>query len=143
MDDIRQSVSFNAPIERVWTFLTDSDLIAKWLMPNTFQPRLGHAFDLQGPPGIGSGAPIKAVVTEFAPPDDRKSARLSYTWVLDEPVLHTEVHMALHEAGGVTTLDLVHTGWQALPEEHREVRDRHEGGWIQLLGTGLRTLVES
>ena len=143
MDDIRQSVSFNAPIERVWNFLTDSELIAKWLMPNTFQAELGHVFSMDCPPGIGSGAPIRSVVTELAPPAGAKSARLSYTWEIDQPALHTEVRIELSEAGGVTRLDLVHSGWQDLAPEHEHIHRRHADGWVHLLGQVLRGLVES
>ena len=63
-------------------------------------------------------APIRSVVTELAPPAGGKSARLSYTWEIDEPVLHTEVQMDLKEADGITRLDLVHTGWQQLAPQH-------------------------
>ena len=143
MDDIRQSVSFKAPIERVWVFITDSELIAKWLMPNTFQAELGHVFSMDCPPGIGSGAPIRSVVTELAPPAGRKFARLSYTWEIDEPELSTEVRMELSEADGVTRLDLVHTGWRDLAPQHEHVRQRHDEGWVHLLGQVLRALVES
>ncbi len=143
MDDIRQSVSFKAPIERVWAALTDTEIIAKWLMPNTFQAELGHVFSMDCPPGIGSGAPIRSVVTELDPPAGAKSARLSYTWEIDQPVLHTEVRMELSEADGLTRLDLVHSGWQDLAPEHEHVHRRHADGWVHLLGQALRQLVES
>ncbi len=143
MDDIRQSVSFKAPIERVWAALTDTEIIAKWLMTNTFQAELGHVFSMDCPPGIGSGAPIRSVVTELDPPAGAKSARLSYTWEIDQPVLHTEVRMELSEADGLTRLDLVHSGWQDLAPEHEHVHRRHADGWVHLLGQALRQLVES
>src|SRR5580700_10006978 len=32
------------PPSRVWRALTDPDLLGRWLMPNDFQPRVGHRF---------------------------------------------------------------------------------------------------
>ena len=32
------------PPSRVWLALTDPDLLSRWLMPNDFQPRVGHRF---------------------------------------------------------------------------------------------------
>jgi uncharacterized protein YndB with AHSA1/START domain len=40
---IREVFYPHAP-ERVWRALTDSAVIAKWLMPNTFEPKLGAQF---------------------------------------------------------------------------------------------------
>ena len=48
-----------------------------------------------------------------------------------------------HSSDGVTQLDLVHTGWQELVPEDEHVRQRHDEGWVYLLGTLLRGLVET
>lgn len=32
------------PPETIWRALTQSDLIRRWLMPNDFEPRVGHQF---------------------------------------------------------------------------------------------------
>jgi hypothetical protein len=37
-------VIYPYPVERVWRALTDSRALAKWLLPNDFEPRLGHKF---------------------------------------------------------------------------------------------------
>jgi len=42
------------PPERVWRTLTKSDLIAKWLMPNDFEPVVGYVFTFQTRP-MGAG----------------------------------------------------------------------------------------
>ncbi len=42
--EIRLDIIYPHPPERIWKALTDSRSLAKWLMPNDFQPRLGHRF---------------------------------------------------------------------------------------------------
>ena len=42
------------PPERVWKALTDSRALAGWLMPNDFQPRVGHRFQFRDDPRPGS-----------------------------------------------------------------------------------------
>ena len=38
------------PPGRVWQALTDSALLARWLMPNDFKPVVGHAFTFRTEP---------------------------------------------------------------------------------------------
>ena len=142
MDEIRRSVEFRASIERVWSCLTDPDLIARWLMPNNFQPEVGRAFTMDCPPGIGSGRPVLSVVTELEPPTNQV-ARLAYTWEIDEPPIKTLVEIDLREDGGITRMELVHSGWGALAPEEAGIGERHKLGWDHMLGTALRALVES
>ena len=141
MADIRRTVDFEAPIDRVWAYLTDSDKIAQWMMPNNFLPIDGRAFTMDCPPGIGSGAPVKCVITALEAPADRR-ARLAYSWEIDKPPLTTLLTIDLVERDGVTRLDLVHSGWEPLGPDDGYVRDRHEMGWDQLLEHRLRALLE-
>ena len=73
--------------EKVWRALTDSEVLAKWLMPNNFKPRIGYRFqfqpsrkvtqikpdDSEGEPGGVVGA--RCEVVEMDAP-----FRLAYTW---------------------------------------------------------------
>lgn len=136
MDAIQRSITIGAPIERVWACLTETDKIAAWLMPNTFAAEAGRAFTMDCPPGIGSGAPIQCVVMELRPPSDGR-ARLVYTWEIDEPLIETVLAIDLHEADGVTRLDLVHSGWGALRPEDIHILRRHEEGWDYLIANFL------
>lgn len=75
------------PIERIWSYLTESDLRARWLAAGEMEPRVGGAAEfiwrndeLTDPPGAkpeGFGAEhrMKATVTEYDPP-----RRLAFTW---------------------------------------------------------------
>jgi uncharacterized protein YndB with AHSA1/START domain/HEAT repeat protein len=68
-------VTYPYPVERVWRALTDSRALAKWLMPNDFEPRLGHKFCFVGEPqGVGREV-IECEVIELERP-----CRLGYTW---------------------------------------------------------------
>jgi uncharacterized protein YndB with AHSA1/START domain len=141
MEEIRRNIEFKAPLERVWACLTEPDLIARWLMPNTFEPELDRPFTMDCPPGIGSGRPIESVVTRLEPPDGKR-ARLAYSWEIDQPLIKTLVEIELHEVGNVTRLELVHSGWGELSPRDAYVGERHETGWDHLLGTALRDLLE-
>ena len=41
------------PIERVWRALTDSEAMTDWLMPNDFEPKIGHKFRFHTKPAPG------------------------------------------------------------------------------------------
>ncbi|MCP4305606.1 MAG: SRPBCC domain-containing protein [bacterium] len=140
MDAIRRSITIQAPIDRVWAYLTESDKIAAWLMPNTFSPVAGRSFTMDCPPGIGSGAPVQCEVTELRPPT-RSGARLAYTWTIDQPPTETLLTIDLTRTGDATRLDLEHSGWEQLGPEDSYVRDRHEQGWDMLLNQRLLPLV--
>ena len=66
---------FPHPPEKVWRALTDSSLIAQWLMRNDFEPVTGHAFTLRADPAPNWNGIIDCEVLEVDP-----SKTLSYTW---------------------------------------------------------------
>lgn len=75
------------PIERVWAFLTESDLRRKWLASGEMEMKVGATFELvwrndelndpptKRPPGFDEEHRMQAVITELDPP-----RRLAYTW---------------------------------------------------------------
>jgi uncharacterized protein YndB with AHSA1/START domain len=44
VNTIRLEHVFPHPPARVWRFLTDAELLSRWLMPTDFRPELGAAF---------------------------------------------------------------------------------------------------
>jgi uncharacterized protein YndB with AHSA1/START domain len=42
------------PIEKVWGAPTDAKALSQWLMPNSFEPRVGHEFQFRTKPSQGS-----------------------------------------------------------------------------------------
>ncbi len=89
--------------ERVWLLLTNSRSLAKWLMENDFEPRVGckFCFYSQSLPGIDTS--IKCEVIEVDEP-----LRLVYTWqdcMMSQPSMVT---WTLKAVEGGTQLRLQH-----------------------------------
>jgi uncharacterized protein YndB with AHSA1/START domain len=120
--DLHFEIVYPHPPERVWQALTDSAAIADWLMPNDFEPRVGHKFTFRTHPAPGFNGIIDSEVLEMDPPK-----RLVYTWCNGK--LNTCVTWTLHPTQGGTQLILDHTGFEGLR------------GWMlsNLLGQGWRS----
>lgn len=126
LQDITQTVVYNAPIEKVWNAVSTSEGIAAWFMPNDFQPEVGHDFHLQSPFG-----PSPCKVIQLEPPH-----RLSFTWDTDGWI----VTFLLKEMDGKTEFTLIHGGWKQpdtiLPKANEKasvIRDRMNHGWIRII----------
>ncbi len=114
------------PIERVWAYLTDSDLRRKWLASGEMDLKVGAPFELvwrnneltnppgARPDGFGDEHRMQSRITELDPP-----RRLSFTWGNSgdvtfelEPtghkVLLTVIHRRLPDRG---TMLMVGAGW--------------------------------
>ncbi len=90
--------------EQVWKALTDSDALADWLMPNNFEPRLGHKFQLRMKPAPDFSGVVDCEVLELDPPHS-----LSYSWRTGDQ--NTTVSFKLESVAGGTRLILEHTGF--------------------------------
>ncbi|MBU8878473.1 SRPBCC domain-containing protein [Bacillus sp. FJAT-29790] len=135
LQDIKQTVIFNAPIQKVWDVVSTSEGIASWFMPNDFQPQIGHEFHLQSPFG-----PSPCKVTELDPPN-----KLSFTWDEDGWI----VSFILKELDDRTEFTLIHGGWKnpddILPKANEKssiIRDRMDQGWAGI-NEKLRKVVEN
>lgn len=62
--------------ERVWRALTEPEALARWLMENDFEPRVGHRFQFRTDPAPGFDGVVDCEVLAVEPP-----RFLSYTWV--------------------------------------------------------------
>lgn len=102
------------PPERVWTALTDSALIARWLMRNDFKPEVGHEFTFttEPVPGGGFDGVIRCRVLELDPP-----RRLRIAW--NGGPLESTVTWRLEPEGQGTRLFLDHEGFD--PDDPRQV----------------------
>lgn len=97
LPDIRHTMVFQAPIQKVWEAVSTSEGLAAWFMPNDLQPMVGHEFHLNaGPFGM---SPCKVI--EVDPPH-----RLSFRWGKDWTVT-----FELKELNkGQTEFTLIHSG---------------------------------
>ena len=107
MTEIRKSIHLAAAPERVWDYLTRTDLLAKWFHPAAADLAEGQDYALLD----SAGEPLcTGTVTRMVP---HETLAMSFT---ARPMngLMTEVTWTLTETSGGTQLDLVHTG---LPED--------------------------
>jgi uncharacterized protein YndB with AHSA1/START domain len=118
------------PPERVWRALTDSKALAEWLMPNDFQPKIGHKFQFNVGPQWGWRGFVECEVLEIDEP-----RRLAYSWVGDPKHPVTVVTWILTAVEGGTRLRLEHTGFQGL----RGLMDKFilGSGWKGMLKKSL------
>jgi uncharacterized protein YndB with AHSA1/START domain len=91
---------------QVWSMLTDSAKIERWLMPNDFEPRLGHRFTFRTTPipAANFDGIIRCEVVELEEP-----RRLAYTWTGGG--LTTRVTYRLEPEGDGTRLSFEHSGF--------------------------------
>ncbi|MXN63666.1 ATPase [Stappia sp. GBMRC 2046] len=116
------------PIERVWTYLTESDLRRQWLAAGDMEMKVGAPFELvwrndelTDPPGkrpesFGEEHRLDSRITELDPP-----RKLAFTWgstggvtfeleTIGDKVLLTVTHQRVAER---STLLAVSAGWHA------------------------------
>ena len=95
------------PPELVWRALTTPELLARWLMPNDFQPTVGHEFTFTTDPGPGFDGVIRCRVLEIDPPKT-----MSFTWV-GGPI-DTVVRFQLRPTDAGTHLQMSQHGFKGL-----------------------------
>ncbi len=111
---------------KVWRALTQSHLVAEWLMQNDFVPAVGHRFNLRG----DWGGVLDCEVLEIEP-----ERLLSYTWdyAHDDPNfdLRSVVTFTLAPTPDGTQLRVEQTGFRT---EQKQAFGGARVGWSQFLG---------
>ena len=134
--DIRIVQTYPFPPEQIWRALTDSASLAEWLMPNDFEPRVGHRFQFRSTPMPGWRGFVECEVIEIEAP-----RRLAYTWRGDadwkEPTI---VRWTLEPIAGGTQLLLEHTNLQE--PWGRELQAMLGQGWKKMLEKKLRGVLD-
>src|SRR5215472_16354831 len=123
------------PPAKVWNALTDSQLIARWLMPNDFKLEVGHKFTFQGipMPAAGFGGTGHSEVLEFEP---EKMLRLAWRAAPGDPsTLDSTVTFTLEPEGRGTRLFLAHEGFNPDDQYQAAARRIMGDGWQ---GAGAR-----
>ncbi|THV58163.1 SRPBCC domain-containing protein [Flagellimonas alvinocaridis] len=113
--EIKHRFAFSQPVEIVWEHLTDSELLAQWLMPNDFKPVVGHKFQFGAKPKypLGFDGRIYCEVLEIVP-----YKKLVYSWKgglsKENPSLVSTVTWILTPVDHGTVLELEHEGFKGV-----------------------------
>lgn len=121
---------FAHPIETVWEYFTNADLMGQWLMKNDFLPIVGHEFQFRtgGKPNLNFDGIFYCKVLEIVP-----FKKLSYTWNCGPGEgkidLTSVVVWQLEAKDKGTQVHLEHSGF-----EQPENFDMYKGlnhGWVE------------
>jgi uncharacterized protein YndB with AHSA1/START domain len=128
---VRLERTLAAPVERVWSYLTEPELLATWLARGTLPAAIGEWFSLTL---LANDDAIRATLRACDPPNI-----LAYTWFStahEAPrAEHSIVHFALAPHDDGTRLVLTHAGLRP------EFAGRVGAGWHALLDAlGARVL---
>lgn len=128
------SVDFQlkSSITTVWSALTDSTILEKWIWKNDFKPSVGHTFKFQAEPNEWWDGVVTGEVLVVDEPNT-----LSYTWGTGSEV-HT-VKWTLASTGvGTTQLHLDQTGISERPG----ALEGAKSGQIELVGKLEKVLAD-
>jgi len=121
---IEIEIVYPHPVANLWTALTTQDALAAWLMPNDFEPALGHSFTFQAVSAGGWNGRIDCTVTTLTP-----LQQVAYTWRGDPNPWETLVTFTLEPAENGTRLRLEHSGFEAGGKPGLAARDMMAAGW--------------
>jgi uncharacterized protein YndB with AHSA1/START domain len=125
---IKQSIFYSHAPELVWDYLTKAELMAEWLMPNDFQPVVGHEFKftIKPIPAFEFDGNIYCKVLEIIP-----FKKLSYSWKGgpgDGSVnMDTVVNWTLRKKDNGTELMIEHSGLM----ENVSIYEAMTEGWLK------------
>jgi uncharacterized protein YndB with AHSA1/START domain len=105
--DLHFEFTYPHPVEHVWRTITSSEAISHWLMPNDFQPVVGHRFQFRTKPRPGFDGVVQCEVLEIVPPE-----RLVYSWTGGG--LDTRLIWTLKQVPDGTHLTLDHVGFTGI-----------------------------
>lgn len=130
---IRRELTFSQAPETVWRALTDSAVLAEWMYPNDFVPRVGHRFTFRVPPSpqLEDGLIVRCTVLKCVPPSE-----LVFTWVVSE-FLDTRVSYRLERDGTGTRVLFEHSGF-----EQEAALSGAEYGWNMMHGKLAKALAQ-
>ena len=125
---------FPHPPAKLWRALTESPLLAQWMMNNDFEPVVGRRFQFRAEPMPNWNGVVDCEVLIVVP-----LQRLSYNWGVggSESGLQWVVLWTLTPAEGGTHLRMEHSGFG--PDQQRAYQGANYG-WQRFLGALERVL---
>ncbi|HTG52146.1 MAG TPA: SRPBCC domain-containing protein [Candidatus Tectomicrobia bacterium] len=130
--------TFDAPVGRVWTALTDVDQMRLWYFDlKEFKPEIGFEFEFIVE-HEGNSYHHLCRVTEVIP-----QKKIAYTWRYKGEAGDSLVTIELSPEGEKTHLKLTHSGVETFPKTPAYARKNFEDGWAAIIGSELKQFVES
>jgi uncharacterized protein YndB with AHSA1/START domain len=129
--DLQLDERFPQPIDAVWRALSNRPTLARWLMENDFEPRVGHRFTLRDPATPTWRGWVECQVLELEPP-----CRMVWSWnsgIAGE--VTSRVVFELHPEGSGTRLVFSHVG-----DAPQAVVASMRAGWTRKMSHLRRTL---
>lgn len=120
------------PPEKIWRALTQSAMMAQWLMPNDFEPKVGHDFKMTWSNNGYSGV-IDSKVTTLEP-----VSKLAYTW--DSMGVNTVVTWTLSPTAGGTLVRMEQSGFDPT---NKQALGGATYGWTNFMGNLERVLASA
>jgi len=136
--EIKHTWFFNQAPGEVWAYLTNAELMTQWLMPNNFEPVMGHEFEFRTNPipSLNLDGIMYCKVLEIIP-----FKKLVYTWKAGPKkgtvTLDTIVEWTLEAKNNGTELNLTHSGFK---EENVSIFAGMFKGWDQNIQKVLNLL---
>lgn len=130
---IEKEAWYPHPPARVWMALTDSDALARWLMPNDFVPRVGCEFTMRSKPAPGFDGVVRCEVLELEEP-----RVMSWRW--RGGGIETVVRFEVAEERGGTRVRIVQSGFEGV--RARLVSVILARGWAKMLAGSLAQEIE-
>jgi uncharacterized protein YndB with AHSA1/START domain len=130
--------TFDAPVGRVWTALTDVNEMRQWYFDlKEFKAEIGFEFEFVVE-HEGTTYHHLCKVTEVIP-----QRKIAYTWRYKAEPGDSLVTFKLFPEGDRTRLKLTHTGIETFPKTPAYARKNFEAGWIAIVGSELKQFLES
>jgi uncharacterized protein YndB with AHSA1/START domain len=129
--------TFDAPVGRVWTALTDVNEMRRWYFDlKEFKPEI--AFEVEFVvEHEGNTYHHLCKVTEVIP-----EKKIAYTWRYKGEPGDSLVTFELSPEGHKTRLKMTHTGIESFPRTPAYARKNFETGWNTIIDSELRQFVE-
>jgi uncharacterized protein YndB with AHSA1/START domain len=129
--------TFNAPIAKVWTAITNKDEMKKWYFDlEEFKPEAGFEFRFVGGTEEKSFLHI-CTITEVI-----KEKKLKYSWRYDGYEGTSYVTFELFPEGDKTRIKLTHEGIESFPADPNFAKENFIGGWKDIIGRSLKEYLE-
>src|SRR5689334_712217 len=118
--------------EDVWVALTDRTAMADWLMPNDFEPVVGHKFTFRTKPAPGFDGIVHCEVREV-----KKPSRVAYSWTGGG--IDTIVSFDLAAEGEGTRVIMEQSGFTGI--RGAMIKNILAGGWKRMVDERLPAAV--